>query len=204
MDRYVDPAKSRNGCTRAIAAQFGGVHARSALSPRAWLPINGRSRLTPVTGVLGEVCANGIYVKLVTGRRGCAQGRDQYAALLPVYERVLGPEHPDTLAARHNLAYWTGHAGDAAGARDQYTALLPVRERVLGLEHPDTLDTRYDLAYWAREADGDPDAAENWLAIISPCSLTPGLQVSPADKRRITGGARAARLWFIYCIPSCP
>ncbi len=35
------------------------------------------------------------------------------------YERVLGPEHPYTLAARGHLAYWAEEAGDAAGARDQ-------------------------------------------------------------------------------------
>ena len=51
-----------------------------------------------------------------TGQAGDAAGaRDQFAALLPVRERVLGPEHPDTLTARANLAYWTGEAGDAAG-----------------------------------------------------------------------------------------
>ena len=71
-----------------------------------------------------------------------AGARDQFAALLPVRERVLGAEHPDTLTTRANLAYWTGQAGDAAGARDQLAALLPVRERVLGAEHPDTLTTR--------------------------------------------------------------
>ena len=43
---------------------------------------------------------------------------------------AYGPEHPDTLAARANLARWTGEAGDAAAARDQFAALLPVRERV--------------------------------------------------------------------------
>ena len=43
----------------------------------------------------------------------------------PVDERVLGPEHPDTLRARADLARWTGEAGDAAGARDQFAALLP-------------------------------------------------------------------------------
>jgi hypothetical protein len=63
-------------------------------------------------------------------------------------ERVLGPEHPDTLRVRHNLARWTGEAGDAAAARDQYAALLPIRERVLGPEHPDTVTTRASLAVW--------------------------------------------------------
>ena len=32
------------------------------------------------------------------------------------------------------LAYWTGQAGDAAGARNQYAALLPIEERILGPE----------------------------------------------------------------------
>ena len=45
-------------------------------------------------------------------------------------ERVLGPEHPDTLTARASLARWTGQAGDPAAARDQFAELLPVRERV--------------------------------------------------------------------------
>ena len=81
-----------------------------------------------------------------------AAARNQFAALLPIRERVLGPEHPDTLDARRCLAYWTGEAGDPAAARDQLTALLAIRERVLGAGHPDTLDTRHILAYWTRMA----------------------------------------------------
>jgi hypothetical protein len=69
-----------------------------------------------------------------------------------MFERVFGPEHPDTLHARSSLARWTGNTGDAAGARDQYAALLPVRERVSGAEHPDTLTARDNLAYWTGEA----------------------------------------------------
>ena len=48
-------------------------------------------------------------------RRGIpAAARDQFAALLPVREQVLGAEHPDTLTARGNLAYWTGQANRQA------------------------------------------------------------------------------------------
>jgi hypothetical protein len=39
-----------------------------------------------------------------------AAARDQYAALLPVRERVSGAEHPATLTARGHLGYWTGEA----------------------------------------------------------------------------------------------
>ena len=68
-------------------------------------------------------------------------------------ERVLGPEHPDTLATRHRLAYWTAQTGDVAEASDQFAALLPVRERVLGPEHPDTLATRTSLAHLTNGSD---------------------------------------------------
>ncbi|MFD0480821.1 hypothetical protein ACFQ0B_81360 [Nonomuraea thailandensis] len=47
-----------------------------------------------------------------TGRGGgdAAAATDQYAALLPIRERVLSTEHPDTLTTRNNLAYWTEEA----------------------------------------------------------------------------------------------
>ena len=56
---------------------------------------------------------------LTSRARGCQQrypasdaagARDQFSALLPIYERVLGPEHPDTLTTHGNLAYWTKKA----------------------------------------------------------------------------------------------
>ena len=101
------------------------------------------------------------------GGRGCGRGRAQYAALLPIAERALGPEHPETLAVRGNLADWTGEKGDPAAARDQFAVLLPVRERVLGTEHPDTLITRSNLAIWTGAA-GDAAAARDQFAVLLP------------------------------------
>ena len=77
------------------------------------------------------------------------------------------PSTPDTLTTRDNLAFWTGEAGDAAGARDQLAALLPIRERVLGPEHPDTLITRHNLAHWTGQA-GDAAGARDQLAALLP------------------------------------
>ena len=103
-----------------------------------------------------------------TGRAGDAAGaRDQFAALLPIIERVLRSEHPDTLVTRHELAVWTGEAGDAAGGRDQLAALLPIRERVLGPEDPRTLATRGNLARWTGEA-GDAAGARDQYAALLP------------------------------------
>ena len=72
--------------------------------------------------------------------------------LLPLMEQAVGVDHPRTLAARGNLAYWTGEAGDPAAARDLFAALLLDSERVLGAEHLDTLNTRASLDYWTRKA----------------------------------------------------
>ena len=47
-----------------------------------------------------------------------AGARDQFAELLPIRERVLGPEHPDTLTTRRNLASWTGQAEDGPSPRE--------------------------------------------------------------------------------------
>ena len=63
---------------------------------------------------------------------------------------MLGPDHPDTLTTRGNIACWTGECGDPAGALRLFRELLPDRERVLGPDHPDTLTTRNNIAYWAR------------------------------------------------------
>jgi tetratricopeptide (TPR) repeat protein/DNA-binding CsgD family transcriptional regulator/MinD-like ATPase involved in chromosome partitioning or flagellar assembly len=83
------------------------------------------------------------------------------------WTRDGGFQHPETLAARANLAYWTGMAGDPAAARDQLAALLPVDERVLGSEHPNTLAARAYLATWTGMA-GDPAAARDQLTALLP------------------------------------
>ncbi len=61
-------------------------------------------------------------------------------------ERVLGPDHPDTLASRGNLAssYWSAGRTDEAITLEE--AVLADRERILGLDHPDTLTVRANLA----------------------------------------------------------
>ena len=42
-----------------------------------------------------------------------ARARDQFAELVPVFEQVLGKEHPDSLAARASLAHWIKEAASA-------------------------------------------------------------------------------------------
>jgi hypothetical protein len=62
--------------------------------------------------------------------------------------RVLGPDHPQTLTARHELADWRGELGEAVSAVTAYEELVADYLRVLGPDHPDTLTVRNDLAIW--------------------------------------------------------
>ena len=61
-------------------------------------------------------------------------------------ERILGTDHPDTLASRHNLAYAYGAAGRTGEALTLEEQALADYERVLGPDHPDTLNSRNSLA----------------------------------------------------------
>jgi tetratricopeptide (TPR) repeat protein len=90
--------------------------------------------------------------------------------------RLLGPDHPDTLTARYDLAYWRGEAGDFAGAAEALEQLLADRVRVLGADHSDTLGTGHGVAYWRGHA-GDPAGA----AVATEALLTESMRVLGPD-----------------------
>jgi hypothetical protein len=133
--------------------------------PRDWpefaalLP-HGQAALGDASDGLGRIASylghSGIY----------AAARDLQRTVSGARERMLGPEHPQTLAARLDLALWTGYAGDPAGARDQFAALVPMAEQVLGAEHPDTLTARKDLAEWTGAADNAAGARDQFAALV--------------------------------------
>ena len=80
--------------------------------------------------------------------------------LLADLERVLGPDHPDTLQSRNNLAAAYVAAGRAAEAIPLHERTLAGRERVLGPDHPSTLGSRNNLADTYRAAGRAAEAIE--------------------------------------------
>ena len=67
-------------------------------------------------------------------------------------QRILGPDHPDTLSAAANLAtsYWqAGRTGEAISIEEKVAAAAV---RILGPEHPDTLTAQANLAASYRQA----------------------------------------------------
>ncbi|MFJ6795255.1 tetratricopeptide repeat protein [Streptomyces sp. NPDC091268] len=69
-----------------------------------------------------------------------------YASVAEGRARLLGPDHPDTLAARQEAAYETARLGRHREAYDTYRAVLAARERTAGPRHPDTLRCRHNVA----------------------------------------------------------
>ena len=84
-----------------------------------------------------------------------AEYRDVLAARL----RVQGPDHPSTLATRHNIALEMAERGDHAAAEAEYRDVLAAKLRVQGPDHPSTLTTRHQIAL-EMAARGDHAAAE--------------------------------------------
>jgi tetratricopeptide (TPR) repeat protein len=83
----------------------------------------------------------------------CQESLGQYASAeashrqeLGLRKRVLGPEHPFTLASMGNLALVLGRQGKYEEAEAMNRQTLARREKVLGPEHPDTLTSMSNLA----------------------------------------------------------
>ncbi|MEU8134946.1 tetratricopeptide repeat protein [Streptodolium elevatio] len=79
--------------------------------------------------------------------------------------RSHGPDAPETLEAWGSLAWWTGAAGDAAGARDLAAVWSADTARACGPEDPEVLGARGEHAHWTGEA-GDPATARDLLSIL--------------------------------------
>ncbi|MEU8326264.1 tetratricopeptide repeat protein [Nonomuraea sp. NPDC048881] len=108
--------------------------------------------------------------------------------------RDLGPDHPDTLAIRGNLAGWRGRAGDAAGAAAAFAELLTDMERVLGPDHPDTLATRANLAGSRGQAGDVAGAAAAFAELLTDMErvLGPDHPATLATRHNVASARREA------------
>ncbi len=119
----------------------------------AWRALDAsRIRSIEVGGPVG-------IIQEMTGTR-CEEAVRLDEETLSIRERVMGPEHPDNLSSRSNLA--SGYRDlvryEEAVRLDEET--LSIRERVLGPENPDTLTSRRNLAQAYRAEGRNTEADE--------------------------------------------
>ena len=91
-----------------------------------------------------------------------------------VVEGVLGPDHPDTLAVRNNLALVYESVGRFGEAIELFEQVLDERERVLGADHPDTLKTRNNLASVYYSVGRFAEAIDAWEELLRDCQRVLG------------------------------
>ena len=75
-----------------------------------------------------------------------AKAEPLYQEALRIWQKVLGPEHPDTATSLNNLAVLYQAMGEYAKAEPLYQEALRIRQKVLGPEHPDTATSLDNLA----------------------------------------------------------
>lgn len=66
-------------------------------------------------------------------------------AILDAQLRILGPDHPETLSTRHEIARLIVDEGRLGEAEELCETVLANETRILGAEHPQTLATRHYL-----------------------------------------------------------
>ena len=163
------PADVADQWRQAAAALTEAAIPADTQLPAAW-PVC--ALLLPHARAVLELTSGGMWriARYLAHSGNYPAARDLFQLIAGAYgeDDAYGPEHRQTLAARSNLAFWTGKAGDAAGARDQYAVLLPIEERVLGPQHPNSLaDRGGGFAYWTGVA-GDAAGARDQFAALLP------------------------------------
>ncbi|MET8873954.1 tetratricopeptide repeat protein [Nocardia sp. NPDC004604] len=128
----------------------------------------------------GDSAAALIFLERLNTPRA-ADNRDLWAAWIPAFEASVGPEHPDTLTARNNLAFWRGESGDLATATIDHQNLLAESTRVLGADALGTLTIRTNLARWHGESGAFPTAIAEFEQLV-------------ADRTRLLGADDPATL----------
>ncbi|RAX22680.1 hypothetical protein DRB07_07635, partial [Actinomyces sp. Z3] len=132
LDAEVQSLQSRLMHVRWLAAGWHLDEAAAALStiPEGNEHLDGLEALADAYQASGRVTdAIGLFAQVLQDRL-----------------RILGPDHPNTLASRNNLAYAHQAAGRIAEAVDLYQQVLQDRLQLLGPEHPATLISRHNLA----------------------------------------------------------
>ena len=99
--------------------------------------------------LFGEVLAFALWY---SAELGAPQAAVALSDAVTHLSKILGPDHPDTLTSRNNLAGAYESAGRLDEAITLYEQVLADRVRLLGPDHPQTLTSRNNLAYAYRSA----------------------------------------------------
>lgn len=87
----------------------------------------------------------------ILGPGGLTEAEELLVQVVEKGKRILGQEHPDTLASMANLAMTYSKQGRWNEVEELYGQVIQMRTSVLGEEHPDTVTTIANLAMTYRK-----------------------------------------------------
>ena len=162
INRCLDYFKSANATDRLIVFDnVEDINDLTGLVPRG----NGLRVVATTTNEYGWKNQSWDQIKIGVFSR--EDSIELYEQVLAERERVLGPDHPDTLTIRNNLAGAYKSAGRLAEAIELYEQVLADRVRVLGPDHPDTLTVRNNLAGAYKSAGRLAEAVELFERVLA-------------------------------------
>ena len=103
-----------------------------------------------------------------------AEAESEFRQILDARVRVLGPDNPDTLIARSDMARVLTERGKAAEAEAEFRHVLDAALRILGPDHPDTLITRHDIARALTEQGKATEAEAEFRQVLDAQQRTLG------------------------------
>lgn len=130
-----------------------------------------------------------VYVSVIDGRLPARHHPDQQAQASRLH--ILGPDHPQIVFTRAQIAHWTGDTGDSTEALRLYQELLPDRQRILGPDHPDILATRANIAAWTGQRGNSAEALRLYQELLPDLEHVlgpdhPGVLATRANMLRVT------------------
>ena len=134
------------------------------------------ARTTPDTDTAATAYLLNQTAAFLENQGALARAIPLFERALASYARVVGADHPATLASRNNLAGAYRSAGSLCRAIPLYEAVLADSVRVLGADHPNTLASRNNLAGAYQDA-GDL----GWAIQLYEAVLADSVRVLGAD-----------------------
>jgi tetratricopeptide (TPR) repeat protein len=124
-----------------------------------------------------------------------AQAEQLNLKMLAIRQRVLGPDHPDTLEAMSNLGFDYRSEQRWQDAETLDTQILAIQKRVLGPEHPDTLRSMHNFAADTRMLGNaaEAEALDRQILAIRQRVLGPNHPDTLWSLNSVAGDLRAER-----------
>lgn len=227
MGKYTEAEKTQREVLAATRLVLGQRDDVTASQMSALAHTLGQQRKFPealqlargaVAILRGDGATNGDHEKMflaaasvlahLFGEQGDHAGaRSLWCEVLSMQCRVLGPEHPDTLQTKANLAATISRQGDYKEAKRLEIDVLKAMRRVLGPTHPRTLSVKDNLERTLRCAQEAPSQAP--APVLTAVLPEAAEAVRPAalcsnpactrDGTRPCSRCRASS----YCTPEC-